>query len=358
MLYFIVASFGIVSSIAIPNLVRRIGSHATFFLGLIAMIISVVLLSSESTPVFVIGLPLHFLSVAAIEVPLNFYILSEVPRRELTRFEPLRILGAVLAYTVGPWLGVFLESRVDHMLPFVLAIGSTVVTMWHFGWLKLGDTGDALSTEPLVNPLRHVRRFFGQPRMRLAWALALARSSWWMTFMVYTPIYAELSGLGSLVGAGLVSIGTAWTFTVPLWGWVGRRYGLRPLLRGGFYATAALTMAVFVLAGQPLVAGMMLIWTALAASVLDGAGNVPFLRAVRPRERSEMIGVYLTFRDAGQLAPPGAFAILLKFFELPDRVCRGRNVDAVVSVAVPVRAEGDVDSPTMLRPLATSRSHR
>ena len=34
--------------------------------------------------------------------------------------------------------------------------------------------------------------------------------------MVYTPIYAELSGLGSLVGAGLVSIGTAWTFTVPL----------------------------------------------------------------------------------------------------------------------------------------------
>ena len=158
-LYFSVASIGIVASIAIPNLVRRIGSHATFFLGLIAMIISVVLLSSESTPVFVIGLPLHFLSVAAIEVPLNFYILSEVPRRELTRFEPLRILCTVLAYTVGPWLGVFLESRVDHMLPFVLAIGSTVVTMWHFGWLRLGDTGDAISAGPLVNPLRHVRRF-------------------------------------------------------------------------------------------------------------------------------------------------------------------------------------------------------
>ena len=51
--------------------------------------------------------------------------------------------------------------------------------------------------------------------------------------------------------------------------------------------------------------------------VLDGAGNVLFLRAVHARERSEMAAVFSTYRDGGQLATPGLFAVLLKFFALP-----------------------------------------
>ena len=51
--------------------------------------------------------------------------------------------------------------------------------------------------------------------------------------------------------------------------------------------------------------------------MLDGAGNVLFLRAVRTFERSEMAAVFATYRDGGQLATPGLFAVLLKFFALP-----------------------------------------
>ena len=51
--------------------------------------------------------------------------------------------------------------------------------------------------------------------------------------------------------------------------------------------------------------------------MLDGSGHVLFLRAVRPRERAEMTGVFQTYRDVANLAVPGIFAILLKVFALP-----------------------------------------
>ncbi|MDH3715578.1 MAG: hypothetical protein OET44_17215 [Gammaproteobacteria bacterium] len=31
---------------------------------------------------------------------------------------------------------------------------------------------------PRINPLRHLQRFFLQPRMRLAWGLTIGRSAW------------------------------------------------------------------------------------------------------------------------------------------------------------------------------------
>ena len=51
--------------------------------------------------------------------------------------------------------------------------------------------------------------------------------------------------------------------------------------------------------------------------MLDGSGHVLFLRAVRPLERTEMAGVFQTYRDVANLIVPGVFAILLKFYALP-----------------------------------------
>ena len=61
----------------------------------------------------------------------------------------------------------------------------------------------------------------------------------------------------------------------------------------------------------------VLLLAAATASMIDGAGNVPFLRAVRGAERAEMAGVYGTFRDVSQLAPPAIAAVVLQFAALP-----------------------------------------
>ena len=315
-LYFGAASVGVATTVSVAVLLRRFGAGITFYLGTLAMLVSIVLLGSGTPLLFAAGLVLHFVSIAAMDVPLNAYILEVTPRRELMRFEPLRILYTVFAFAVGPWLGVYLQTRVAPTLPYVLGGAATLLSILYFRWLGLH--GVALrqdSTRP-VNPLRHVRRFTAQPRMRLAWVLAAARASWWMTFVIYTPIYAKVSGLGELAGAATVSIGTAWVLSVTWWGRMGRRYGLRRLLTSGFVATAAISLLVGLCAGWPWVALGLLVCNALAATALDGAGNVPFMRAVRPFERSEMTGVYLTYRDIAQLGAPGIFAILLAVFPL------------------------------------------
>ncbi len=316
-LYFFAAALGIATSISVPMLLHRLGGSLSFGVGALTMVLSAVLLGSGMPSLFVAGLALHFMSVAATDVPLSAYLLNEVPRRELARFEPLRILYTVFAFALGPWLGVFLESRVDHTLPYALAGAFALLSVLYFRWLGLHRVELRRESTHPVSPFRHVRRFAVQPRMRLAWTLALARAAWWMSFVVYTPIYAKVAGLGELAGAATVSIGTAWVLSVTWWGKIGRRYGLRRLLTGGFLATAAISVLVGLCAGWPWVALTLLVWNALAATALDGAGNVPFLRAVRPFERAEMSGVYLTYRDIAQLGAPGLFALLLGVFQLP-----------------------------------------
>ena len=118
-------------------------------------------------------------------------------------------------------------------------------------------------------------------------------------------------------GGWIVAAGSASMFAVTFWGWLGRRYGLRRLLVWGYLAAGLLTIGVGVAAGTPWLGITILIFACLATSVIDGAGNVPFLRAVRPRERPEMTTVYTAYRDAARLTIPGLFALVLNVFALP-----------------------------------------
>jgi MFS family permease len=106
-------------------------------------------------------------------------------------------------------------------------------------------------------------------------------------------------------------------FLVAAWGWLGRRFGIRWLLILGYTLAGASTLAVALAAGIPWLGAALLVAAAFAASLIDGAGNVPFLRAVRPLERPEMTAVFGTFRHTSQIVMPGLFAVLLKAFALP-----------------------------------------
>jgi hypothetical protein len=54
----------------------------------------------------------------------------------------------------------------------------------------------------------------------------------------------------------------------------------------------------------------------VAGAALDGVGGIPFLRAVRSRERAEMAGVYRTFIDMSDLLPTLVFSIVLLVFPI------------------------------------------
>ena len=316
-LLFAASASGIVAALAMPMLVKGAGIYRTFLIAAIAMAISLVALASLNKWVFGAGLFVHVFAIAAAEVTLSLYVLALIPRRELLRFEPWRMLFSVLALTVGPFLGVWFKQEIDHMAPFAIGVLAVIGTLIYFHFLGLHRIEEKRSTAAHTNPIRHIGRFFSQPRLRLAYGLITARSAWWAMFVIYVPIYAKQTGLGELAGAAIVSIGTAWTLSLPLWGWMGRRFGLRRLLMGGFLATGSMSLLAFQFADSPALVSYILVMCALGASVLDGAGNVLFFRAVHARERSAMTAVFATYRDAGQLATPGVCAVLLKFFALP-----------------------------------------
>jgi MFS family permease len=137
-------------------------------------------------------------------------------------------------------------------------------------------------------------------------------------FFVYAPILAVTSGLSPEIGGLVVSIGTGWTWIVPLWGWAGRRYGLRALLRAGYAGAGAFSIAAALAAGVPWLGALLLVTAAFSAGTIDGAGNLLFLRAVHPYERAEMTTVFASFRDVTQVVPPAACSLLLLFFALPS----------------------------------------
>src|SRR5215468_4080187 len=192
-----------------------------------------------------------------------------IPRHALRHFELTRIFACAGPWTLGPWLGVYLQQSITFAAPFAVAALAATVLLLFFWWLRLTERAPSKRKPP--NPMRYLPRFFSQPRLRLAWCLAGARSVSWSTFYIYTPIFAVTSGLSAETGGAIASIGTSWIFLVPLWGWVGRRHGLRRLLAVGYAMAGIMTMATATAFDLPWVGAVMLVLAGFGAEMIDGA---------------------------------------------------------------------------------------
>jgi MFS family permease len=99
---------------------------------------------------------------------------------------------------------------------------------------------------------------------------------------------------------------------------MGRRHGVRRLLIVGYAVCGAITMTVAAASGLPWLIAALIVAAAFSAGAVEGAGNVPFLRAVRPRKRAEMLTVYSTYRGVSSIVTPATFAAILHIFALPS----------------------------------------
>ncbi len=302
---------------SIPYLVRLLRRRFVFTLGTMSLAASSILLAFNQVPALAAGLVLSTFAFACIEITSQLYLLDHIPRQALKHFEPIRIFAVAGPWTLGPWLGVYLQRNIAFVTPFAIAAGAALILLILFWSLRLGENAVLTSMRrPPPNPVRYLRRFFAQPRLRLAWTLAAARSSWWNMFYVYAPIFAVTSGLGAETGGIVTSIGTGWIWLVPFWGWVGRRFGLRRLLQAGYAVAGVLSICAALAFGTPWLGAGLLVLAALGTEIIDGAGNLLFLRAVHAYERSEMTTVFVSFRDVAQLGPPAICSLLLSLFSL------------------------------------------
>jgi MFS family permease len=278
------------------------------------------LLGSDTTAGLIAGLAMQVLATATLEVVINLYLLDHVPRRALNQFEPKRLLFAGTTFALGPWLGVTLDRDVAHNLTFVLIGVLALVLIAVFWRLRLTEAVvRADPAKPPPNPLGYIARFAAQPRLVLAWGLAVGRNCWWLMYFVYVPIYVTAAGYSPQTGGALVSLGLVPMIFVRLWGRIGTRIGIRRLLIAGYGLTGLATVAAATAAAADMpILCMGFIWmSSLFATVIDGGGNVPYLRAVHPHERNAMTSVYMTFRHCSSLLAPGAFAVALLVAPLP-----------------------------------------
>lgn len=311
LLYFGASIFGLAASLAVPWAVTRITRRGMLTLAALIGVVGVTLIGFGGTTGLIVGMPLFVFSQTAVEICLSLYVMDHIGRRELGRFEPMRIFLAAGIWLVGPWLGVRLEG-ISGPLPFALGALGIVAMLGFFWFLRLTEhPAIAGRRQPSRSPLGYYPRFFRQKRLRLAWVLAFGRASWWSTFFVYGPIYALALGFDPATAGAFVSIGMSALLFVRVWGWVGRRWGLRRLLVGGYLAAGLITLGLAPAADLPWLGAALLIVSALAAGAIDGAGNTPFLRAVHPLERPEMTTVFVTYRDAAHMVPPGVYTLLL-----------------------------------------------
>jgi predicted MFS family arabinose efflux permease len=161
-----------------------------------------------------------------------------------------------------------------------------------------------------------VRRFIAQPRLRLGWLIPFSRSCWWAMFFVYPSIYMVENGKGEMAGALLLSAGNAVLFGAIFVGRIAQRRGIRSLIIGAFIGAGCVTIAAALTYDRPWVVAGLLLAGALCVMVLDGLGNIPFLRAVRPFERPQMATVFRTYIDLSDLLPAALSSVLLSFFDL------------------------------------------
>jgi MFS family permease len=319
--YFSVAIVGLVTSLGLPILLRSVPRRWAMTLGVVFQTLSSVLLALGTPSSLIAGLALQTLAAAILEVVINLYMMDHIARRDLNIFEPRRLLFTGTAFAIGPWLGITLHREVLEGLAYFVAILASLTFLTFFWILRLSDNPGIQAAKSVpVSPLRSIPRFVAQPRLVLAWTLALGRNGWWVTFFIYGPIYVAHTGYPPQYGGALVSLGLTAMLLVRVWGRIGRRFGLRNLLRIGYSLTGAssIAAAIAAFADMPLV-GMVLIWfAAVSATMIDGAGNVPFLRAVHPYERAAMTSVFMTFRHVGALVVPGTLAVVLWLLPLPS----------------------------------------
>lgn len=315
-IYLCVTVFGLVAGFAVPLLIHRYRRRWVYSMGLIIGGFAVVALAFEHPIGQFIGQTLRTLSGTACIVALTLYVLDFIPRENLVRYEPLKLLLGCLPWGTGPILGIYLYSNFGAWSVAAIGMGAALIAVSFFIYLRLTENpAVAAATKPPPNPLHSIGRFFGQPRLRLAWVIAFGRSGWWSLFFVYPALYFHDKGVDDFWSGFVTGAGNVLLMLAPVFGWVARKVGVRLPIICAFFGAGLTLLAVPFAFESPLAVGILLFVVALFVVTLDSLGNIPFLRAVRPLERPQMMSVFRTYTDIGNLLPFAVFTALLQFFD-------------------------------------------
>jgi len=259
-----------------------------------------------------VAIGLQSAAASLFSVCLSLYIMDYIGKKELIFTESKRLLYTGIAWMIGPMLGTWLWQETAHWTPFLLSACAVLGMLAYFWYLRLGHNQVIQKAKkPSANILQIIPRFFAQPGLRIAYLITLSRAMFWVTLFIYAPIYVVESGLPSWVAGAFLSLVSSLLIVSPLIRRLAGRYGTRLVIICALLLTGV-SMAMLCLVGEPKPVGL-LFWTlaSLGGAIVDVLGNIPFMRMVRPRERTEMTMIFSTWREGSWLLTPLVVSVLL-----------------------------------------------
>ncbi len=308
----------LLATLMLPFVLGRLRRRWAYTLGVVGLMVASLFLAGFSVEGTIAGMFFRNCGAAILNITLSLYIMDHIKRTELARAEPMRLSLSTFAWMIGPASGVWLYTQFGPWGPQLASIAAAIALLTLFWILRLSDrvTMPSGTLQPF-NPLANVVRFVRQPRLRIAWMVAFGRSCFWVTFFIYGPLLMVESGVGKQIGGLMISASQALLLCAYLFGRLAHRFGVRLIIGWCFLLMSFASVAAGIAGKEmPYVAMLFLLFGAFAASGLDGVGGIPFLRAVRPRERQRMAAVYRTYIDFSELIPAMIFAVALSYFEI------------------------------------------
>lgn len=270
----------------------------------------------QTGPLF--GVTLQQMATVTVFICMNAYIMDYINRTELGRSESRRLFFSTFPWTICPFFGVWLMENVSFQAPFHVAMGFSSVLLVVFWWYRMGS-GKVITraTSAPPNPIRYLPVFFRRPQLVASWLFSVTRSSGWVAYYTFVPIYTLHVGLGPQIGAAMVSMAGAYLLLVPLGARLMARIGIRRMIISAFCLGAFGWLTSAILFDRPYVTLFVLQFAALSMIGLDLSAGLPFLMTVKPSERNEMSAVYSSFRDVSGVLMPGLSSLVLLVAPLP-----------------------------------------
>jgi MFS family permease len=264
--------------------------------------------------IMALGIGLQQAAASLFSVCLSLYIMDYIGKQDLIYTETRRMLYAGIVWMVGPSLGLWLWGNAASWAPFMLTVIAAASMLSYFWYLRLGHgQGIQKARSHSVNVLKIIPRYFKQRSLRIAYWITMSRSIFWVTLFIYGPIYVIEAKLPAWVAGGLLSLVSALLLISPLIRRFAERVGTRPTIIIALVLVGS-SMSILYVIGEPKPIGLIFwVSAALGGVTLDVLGNIPFMRMVKPRERTEMTMIFSTWREGSQLLTPLLVSIVLLF---------------------------------------------
>ena len=313
--YLIGALFTLTITLNFSVLERLLHRRRVVLLSGLFLIGATIALYAGSGLVFALGIGMRAAAASLFSVCLSLYIMDYIGKRELTHSESRRMLFNGAAWLIGPSLGLWLWNTPFKPAAYIVSALSALVMMRYFWVLRFGENQivKAAKSKP-SNPFRIIPRYFKQANLRIAYLITITRSTFWITVFVYGPIYVIEAGLPAWVAGLFLSTVSALLFLSLIIRRMAERYGTRTVILTSLFL-CGLSMIAVGLIGEPKPIGLAFwVLAAIGAAGLDVLGNIPFMRLVKPRERTEMTMVFSTWREMSELLNPLMVSLVLLFF--------------------------------------------